>query len=155
MNDISLKQKIIGKLAEYMVAEKVSPPYIAPIKKSLSQSRVAFITTAGVHLKDQKPFDIGGDHTFRIIDGDIDFNKLTITHTHYDTSDAMKDINCVFPLERLRELESEGYIGSVSQRHFGLMGYIPDVKSLTHISAPQIADILLEDKVDIAILSPG
>lgn len=154
-DSINLKQKIIGKVAEFMVRDVSSAPPIAKIKKSLNDSKVAFITTAGVHLKEDKPFDVNGDYNFRTIPGDVDFSDLTITHNHYDTEEALKDINCVFPLERLRNLRDEGFIRDVSPRNFGLMGYITDLDSLTNITVPNIADMLVEDNVDIVLLSPG
>jgi len=151
----NLKQKIIGKVAEYMVHNVATPPPIAEVTKTLKDSKVGFITTAGVHLKKDTPFDTTGDHTFRIIPGDIDFNDLTITHDHYDKGEALKDINCVFPLEILRNLKDEGYIKDVAPRHFGLMGYIPKIHLLIGESAPKIGDMLVEDEVDIVLLSPG
>ncbi len=154
-NNLNLKQKIIGKVAEFMVKSVTSPPPIAKVHKTLKDSKVAFITTAGIHLKDDNPFNVDGDHTFRVIPGDVDFSNLTITHDHYDKEEALKDINCVFPLEVLRNLECEGYIKEVAPRNFGLMGYIPNIDLLIKVSAPKIADILVEDDVDIAILSPG
>lgn len=154
-DNINIKQKIIGKVAEFMVKEVITPPVIAEVEKPLSDSRVAFVTTAGVHMKGDKPFDTSGDHTFRIIPGDSDCSSLTITHDHYDKTEALQDINCVFPLEILRDLRDEGHIKDVASRNFGFMGYIPRVELLIHESAPEIADMLVDDQVDIALLSPG
>lgn len=151
----SLKEIIIGKVAENMVIKIDSSPSIAEVKKELRNSKVAFITTAGVHLKSDNPFNTKGDHTFRIIPKDANFEDLTITHEHYDTKEALKDINCVFPLEILRNFGEEEIIGSVAPRNFGLMGYIPEVDLLIKKTAPKIADILVEDGVDIALFSPG
>lgn len=152
---INLKQKIISKAAEFMVGNIGSPPPSAKVKKPLSESKVAFITTSGVHLKRDNPFDTKGDYTFRLIPEDTDFKDLTITHDHYDKSEALKDINCVFPLERLRSLKDKGFIKEVAPRNFGLMGYIPQTDHLINISSPLIADALEEDEVDIALFSPG
>lgn len=146
---------IIGKVAERMVVVINEPPVIAEKKKELKDSRVAFITTAGVHLKADLPFDTSGDPSYRVIPGDVDFNDLTITHGHYDTTEAMQDKNCVFPLEILRNLAGEGFIKEVAPRHFGLMGYIPETDRLIKETAPRIADLLTEDGVDIALFSPG
>lgn len=154
-DNINLKQKIIGKVAEFMVQTISSPPLIAEIKKPLEDSKVAFITTAGVHLKSDKPFNTSGDHTFRIVPFDVDFKDLTITHDHYDKKEALKDINCVFPLEILRILKDEGFIKELAPRNFTLMGYVPKIELLIEGSAPKIADFLVEDNVDIALLSPG
>lgn len=151
----SLREVLIGKVAERMVVIIEEPPVIAETKKELKDSRVAFITTAGVHVKSDPPFNTKGDHTFRIIPGDADRADLTITHDHYDTSEAMKDMNCVFPLEILQNLAEEGFIKEVAPRHFGFMGYIPESDRLIKETAPMLADMLVADGVDIALLSPG
>ena len=150
-----LKEILIGKVAESMVITIDTPPSIAKIKKELNNSKVAFITTAGVHLKSDNPFNTKGDHSFRMIPRDANFQDLTISHDHYDTKEALKDINCVFPLEILRDFAEEEIIGSVAPRNFGLMGYIPEVDLLIKETAPEIADYLVEDGVDIALISPG
>lgn len=153
---ISLKEKVIGKVAERMVSKLGEAPEIAPVTKDLKDSRVALITTAGVLVSGQQLYDIkNGDHSFRIIPDTTPTENLAISHGHYDQSDAEKDINCVFPIDRLHELEKEGFIGSVAKNHFGFMGYIPDTKPLMEESAPQVAQMLKEDNVDVAILSPG
>lgn len=151
----SWKEKVISKAAERMVMTINEPPANAPVKKSLNQSVVAFVTTSGVHLKADQPFNIKGDHTCRMIPGTSSMHALTITHTHYDTSEAFKDINVVFPLQRLKDLAKEGKIKAVAPHHFGLMGYIPATDLLINETAPMIADTLEADGVDICLLSPG
>lgn len=155
MSKIDIKQKIIGKIAEYMVKKNADSPVIAEVKKPLNKSRIAFITTSGVHLKEDLPFDTNGDYSYRTIPKDVDFKDLTITHTHYDTTEAMKDKNVVFPLEILQKLSEEKYIKDISPRHFSFMGYIPEIEKLINISSKEIADKLVEDNVDIVLLSPG
>ena len=150
-----LKEIIIGKVAESIVINIDTPPPIAEVKKELKDSKVAFITTAGVHLKKDTPFNTKGDHTSRMIPKDVNFEDLTISHDHYDTREALKDINCVFPLEILRDFAEEEIISSLAPRNFGLMGYIPEVDLLIEETAPKIADSLVEDGVDIALFSPG
>ena len=131
-----------------------------PFTKDLSRCKVALVTTAGVHLKSQTPFDMDdeeGDCTFREIPSDVSTGELMITHKYYDHLDADKDINIVFPIERLRGMVDIKEIGSISQRHFGVMGHIlgDKVKSLIHIYAPLIAAKLKEDGADIALMTPG
>lgn len=139
-----------------MVVTINSAPKIAHMDKTLDEARVAFITTAGVRLKTDPPFETKkGDPTFRIIPGDVDYGDLTVNHEHYDIRDALEDINLVFPLDILRQFAREGKIGEVAPHHFGLMGYIPQVKKLMNKTAPAIADQLQEDQVDIVLLSPG
>lgn len=156
MSKASLKQRIIGKAVELFQKKSISSPEIAPISKDLSNAKVALITTAGVHLAKQKPFDTeNGDYTFRVIPDETPLKELTISHGHYDKTFALKDINCVFPIARLHELKVEGVIGSLATYHIGIMGYIPQVEQLNTISAPAIVKLLKEDQVDIAIISPG
>jgi D-proline reductase (dithiol) PrdB len=150
------QQKIIGKAAESMVLHIDSHPAIAPVQKSLSECRVALVTTAGVHLKSQPTFDVkSGDSSYRPIPDFTPVSELTISHTHYDRTDADKDVNCVFPMTRLHELVKDGIIGSAASVHYGFMGYIPKPQSLIKHIAPEIASYLKQDGVDVVVLSPG
>lgn len=120
---------------------------------------MALITTGGVHLKSDEPFnmqDPSGDPSFRQIPGDVDPGALTITHNYYDHRDADKDVNIVFPVERIRELAARGEIGAVNHRHFSFMGHVlpPHIDTLMHQTSRQVAQVLLSDEVDLAILTP-
>src|SRR5690606_23284838 len=101
-------------------------PY-TPNNKKLEEMTIAIVSTSGVHAVDQEPFNTEGDHTYRILPGDIDSSQLTITHgapeEHYDRSEALKDINVIFPIDRLRELKNEGIIGDTAEKHLTMMGY--------------------------------
>ena len=130
------------------------------LSKDISQCRLALITTGGVHLKSQLPFDMldpAGDPSYREIPADIPAGELVITHNYYDHSDADKDVNIVLPLERVKELKDAGDIGNVNARHFSFMGHItgPHLKTLTGESAPRIAAELKKDAVDIVMLTPA
>lgn len=168
---LTLKDKIITKLfgrfpslaerwAEgFDAVNSVDIPW-TPFRKEVSDCRVALVTTAGVHMTWQPVFDLDdeeGDYTFREVPSDVKTDDIMITHKYYDHSDADKDINIVFPIERLRELSESGEIKSVAPRHFGLMGHIAGskLKHLIEKTAPDIAGRLKEDGVDIALLTPG
>ncbi len=132
----------------------------APPLKPLEESRVALVTTAGVHRRGQPPFDMSdphGDPTFRVIDGSAPVESLTITHDYYDHSDADRDINIVFPIERLREFQAEGLVGEVSGLHLGFMGHItgPHEDTLVGTTAPEAARALKQAGVDAVLLTPG
>ncbi len=146
-------------IAAYQPRQSLDIPW-TPLKKSLGRSTIAIVTTAGVHHRDQEPFDMKdreGDPSYRIIDSRRPLSSLMITHDYYDHTDADKDINIVFPLERLRELEREGFIGQVADIHYGFMGHIigRHVATLTNKSAPDVAKRLKRDHVDIVLLVPG
>jgi D-proline reductase (dithiol) PrdB len=101
--------------------------------------------------------DLNGDPTFRIIDATLPIETLMITHDYYDHSDADKDINIVFPIERLKELEAEKVIGKVSRTHYGFMGHIkgPHVRTLIDQKVPEVVEILKKNSVDVVLLTPG
>lgn len=146
-------------IASYHPAESTGIPW-TPVKKPLRQCSVAMVTTAGVHQRDQKPFDMkdpNGDPTFRMIDETRPFADLMITHDYYDHGDADKDINIVFPLERLREFQREGIIGKMAHTHYGFMGHIlgPHLRTLLTDTAPEVAKRLNAEGVDVVVLAPG
>ncbi len=130
-----------------------------PLERDLSKSRVVLVTAAGVHRKDQQPFNIAddlGDLTFRVINGDAVNSDLMVTHHHYDHSDADRDINCVFPLELLGELQAEGVIGEVAREHIGYMGYTMQLKKMYDETAPQMAEYVDKKcKADVVVLTGG
>lgn len=129
-----------------------------PLRRPLAESRVALVSTAGVHLDDQPPFHvdtIAGDPTHRPIPDDVDLARLRFTHTHYDTSAAARDPNVVFPLDRLHEAVVNGRVGSASPVHIGMMGFNPDPVVIAEETAPAVADVLQSAEVDVVVMVPG
>lgn|SRR5579872_3497103 len=129
-------------------------PY-TPFTKDLSEATIALVSTAGVHLKSQQPYNVDGDTSYREIPGDVDASDLTVTHTHYDTSQALEDINCVFPIDRLRELHRDGVIGGVAPMHFGMMGYTLRMQPVLDETAPEIARRIERSPTDAVLLTGG
>jgi D-proline reductase (dithiol) PrdB len=101
--------------------------------------------------------DPAGDPSLRIIEGRVSVDELMITHDYYDHRDADRDINIVFPIERLREFAKDGLIKAVADVHFSFMGHIVGrhIKTLTGVTAPEAALRLRSEGVDIALLTPG
>ncbi len=171
MNIGRLKNKLIAKIitlfpslakrfiASYDPCKSLDIPW-APVAKALDKSSIAIVTTAGVHHIDQEPFnmeDREGDPSYRIIDLRRPLSSLMITHDYYDHADADRDINIVFPVERLKELEKEGHIGRVADFHYSFMGHIigRHIPTLISKNAPEVARSLKNDNVDIVLLTPG
>ena len=120
----------------------------------LNQRRVAIISTAGLHRRDDRPFSFDpGDH-YRIIPGDIPANDLIMSHvsSNFDRSGFQQDWNIAFPLDRLREFVDEGVLGSLADFHYSFMGAMDpsDLES----SARKIADLLKKDGVNAVLLVP-
>ena len=124
-----------------------------PLRKSLSDSTVVLISTGGVHLRSDRPFHLNGDPTFRVIPKAARPDDLVISHQAYDRTDALRDINLVFPIERLRELEAERVIGRLAEEHygFGLMGSARRLMPAIN----EVARRISESGVDLALLVPA
>ena len=95
------------------------PPVWAPVKKELKDMTIALATAAGVHHKDQKRFNLAGDFTWRKITDKMPSDELMVSHGGYDNSDVNKDINCMFPIDRIHELAKEGFIKACAPVHAG------------------------------------
>lgn len=137
-----------------MTMSKRCIPY-TPRFRALNESVFALVSTAGVHLRDQEPYNVEGDNSWRLIPGDVQADQLMVTHAHYDHTDADQDINCVFPIDRLRELAADGIIGGVSDRHLGFMGYTQQLRDLYERAAPEVAKIIVRSKADAVLLTAG
>jgi D-proline reductase (dithiol) PrdB len=132
----------------------------APLHKPLTHCRVALLTTAGIHLRDQIPYNMenpDGDPTYREIPATVDIAQIRITDKYYDHTDADADLNVVFPLLHFRDLVKKRVIGSLAPRHFGFMGHIDQalIGVLNNRTAPEVAAKLRADKVDFAFLTPA
>jgi D-proline reductase (dithiol) PrdB len=130
-----------------------------PFDGELSRSTIAIVSAGGVHLATQEPFNIAdelGDLTYRVIHPEAEAAELKVTHHHYDHADADEDINVVFPLDVLRELAAEGFIGGVAKKHIGYMGYTMQLKAMYEGTAPQIAnEIDRGSRADAVLLTGG
>ncbi len=90
-----------------MAMSKRCIPY-TPRFRALQQSVFALVTTAGVHLCNQEPYNVDGDNNWRLLPGDVEASQLMVTHGHYDHTDADQDINCVFPIDRFTRIGGRG-----------------------------------------------
>jgi D-proline reductase (dithiol) PrdB len=138
---------------------RIDPIPWSPPRKPLSESRVALVSSAGLVLPGQERFDHtvrGGDVSFRVLPAATSVATLIDTHRSgsFDHQGVRRDPNLGFPLDRLRELAAAGRIGEVAPRHISFMGSITAPGRLIRDSAPAMAEVLLEDQVDVALLVP-
>ncbi len=129
-------------------------PY-TPVTTPLKDMRIALVSSTGIYLEGQPAYGDNGDDTYRVLPGDMDVSKLRIKHGHYDSIDAEADINCVFPIERLREFAAEGIIAGVSNKHIGCKGFSTDLKRQYEVLAPAIAAEIERSQADAVVLTGG
>lgn len=118
----------------------------------LKDRRMAVVTTAGLHRRDDRPFSVGVPE-YRVIPHDVEANDLVMSHisVNFDRSGYQQDLNVAFPIDRMRELESRGEIGSLGTYHYSFMG-AADPAGLEP-NARRLAGILKSDGVDSILLT--
>jgi D-proline reductase (dithiol) PrdB len=131
----------------------------APLQRPLKDCRLVLISTAGLILPDQEPFDKsirGGDCSFREIPSDVDVSTLIDAHRSdlFDHFGVRQDPNLTFPIDRVRELEKKERIGSINHRHLSFMGSITAPGRLMKKTLPGVVNLLKTDAVDVALLVP-
>ena len=119
----------------------------------LRERRVAVVTSAGLVRRGERPFT-SGDADYRILPGDLPADQLLMTHVsvNFDRTGFQRDVNVVYPLDRLREMASEGTIGSVASTHYSFMG-ATDPRNM-EANAREVAGRLKADRVDAVLLTP-
>lgn len=125
------------------------------VTKELKDMRVALATAAGVHLKSDKRFNLAGDTSYRVVPNTAHVDEMMVSHGGYDNADVNKDINCMFPIDRLNELAKEGFIGSAAPAHYAFMGGGGNQEVFTEETGPEIARKLKEEGVDAVVLTAG
>ncbi len=131
---------------------------LARLQKPLSEARLTFVSTAGVQPKGTLPFDTVhpiGDYSFRPVPSHLKPSDLEIHQLKYPTAGATRDLNVIFPIERLQELANENVIGKLSDNFFSFIGYNMDAERLERTLAEEIADAVVADGADVALMSPA
>jgi D-proline reductase (dithiol) PrdB len=135
----------------------------APVAKPLAESKVALLSTAGLSMQGDAPFDMEferkrptrGDGSWRALRADATGDTIEANHLHIDTGYVRRDINVALPLDRLRELVAEGVVGAMAETHYSTMGYQGnDTSEQEQVSAPAIAGQMKSEEVDLALLAP-
>lgn len=126
-------------------------PWVAP--KPIAEARVAIVSTAGLQLRDDRPFSVNSAD-YRVIPNDSLSADLAMSHIsiNFDRSGFQQDHNVALPIDRLNEFVAAGKVGSAASFHYSFMGAThPD--KLEH-TANRLAAVLKQDYVDSVLLVP-
>ena len=152
---------VLGRLWSKVspVATSTDVPW-TPMSKPLTACRVSLITTGGLHLKTDPPFNMDdpkGDPTFRVIPANATQTDLTITHNYYTHADADRDFNILLPLDRVTELTRAGHLGGVTPSHYSFMGHIDGrhVAALESEVLPALVRRISTERPDFIFLTPA
>lgn len=118
----------------------------------LKERRMAVVTTAGLHCRDDRPFSVGVPE-YKVIPHDVQANDLVMSHVsvNFDRSGYQQDLNIAFPIDRMRELAEQGGIGSLGTYHYSFMG--ANNPADLEPNARRLAGILKGDGVDSVLLT--
>jgi D-proline reductase (dithiol) PrdB len=131
----------------------------ARLPKPLSQSRLTLVSSCGVHMKADRPLDVChpfGDFRFLRVPSWAKHDDLIIHQLKYPHDDADRDINVIFPIERLQELRDEGLLAELTPNFFSFIGYNMDPDRFEQTVAAGIAEaVVREERADGALLAPA
>ena len=143
----------LGYKPYHWVENRDTAPW-APLRKPLSRCRLGMAASGGIYVTGQVAFHYKDDTTFREIPADVDTKDLRATHFAYDLSDARTDPNVVFPIDTLRRLVREGFLGGLADRFYTFMGGIYSSRRVSEDLAPRLTERFLQDGVDAVLLVP-
>jgi D-proline reductase (dithiol) PrdB len=135
----------------------------APLSRPLEESTVALISSAGLALKTDRPFDQEGerlnpwwgDPSFRILPRTATAQDVKLYHLHIHPRVVAQDLNTVLSVQRLQALEESGEIGCSAANHYSFMGYTLQPQALLEESTPAMIRQMKRDGVNVVVLVPG
>jgi D-proline reductase (dithiol) PrdB len=119
----------------------------------LAGRRVAIVSSAALIRRGDTPFPFGGPEV-RFLPATLPPGELLMSHVsiNFDRSGFQRDINTVYPIDRLRELAADRVIGGVADTHYTVMGST-DPATMQE-TADQITGQLRQEHIDAVLLSP-
>jgi D-proline reductase (dithiol) PrdB len=136
------------------IQENATAPF-TKLAKPLAQSRIAIVTTAGLHRRGDKPFG-PGEQTYRVIPTETPAADIIQSHTSigFDRTPIMRDVNISYPIDRLRELVERGELGGLGANGYSFMGAQRELTRIANETGPEVAMRLRADGADVALLTP-
>jgi D-proline reductase (dithiol) PrdB len=134
-----------------------------PLKKPLSETTFSLMTSAGISLRTDPPFDVErekrepawGDPTGREIPKTATEADINANHLHINTDYIKQDMNVMLPLARFREFEIDGIIGRLAPTCYSYYGFQLDPKILLEETMPKVASKMQDEDVGAVLLTPA
>lgn len=134
-----------------------------PLSRPLSQSTVALISSAGLALKNDRPFDQEGersnpwwgDPSYRVLPATATGADVQLYHLHMNPRLVTQDLNTLLPLQPLQALVASGAVGRGATSHYSYMGYLLQPEVLLAESVPAMIRQMKDEGVNVVVLVPG
>lgn len=135
----------------------------APMATPLNRTPLALVTSAGVSLKSDPPFDmerekrepLWGDRSFRMIPRETTAQDINVNHLHINTGYILEDINVMLPLARMAELEQEGIIGRLAPTSYSFYGFQWQSTEFIEQAIAPMARRMQDEGVGAVLLTPA
>jgi hypothetical protein len=146
----------LGTGNPYRYAQYADVPF-APLRRPLTQCRVALLTTAAPYQPGQGPQGAGAAYNasakfYAVYSGDASVDHdLRVSHVAIDRDHITDDAQTWFPLPALRAAAARGRIGALAPRFHG----VPTNRSQRHtlaVDCPELLDRVRADAADAAVL---
>ena len=149
-----LSQIARNNLLTFPAQVNETAPFVR-LPKPLEGCRLAIVTTAGLHVRGDRPF-APGDQTYRAIPSDTPAVDIVQSHTSigFDRVPMLRDVNISFPIDRLREMVARGEVGGLGSRSYSFMGAQREAARIESETGPEVARLLRDDGVDVALITP-
>ena len=134
-----------------------------PMIKPLSQATLGLVTSAGISLKIDPPFDmerekrdpLWGDRSFRAIPRGTTEKEIDVNHLHINTDLVKQDINVILPLARMAEFEEEKIIGRLAPTAFSFYGFQWQNTDFLKEAIEPISKGMKKEGVEVVFLTPA
>jgi D-proline reductase (dithiol) PrdB len=134
-----------------------------PLLKPLNQTAIALVTSAGISLKSDPPFDMErerrepfwGDRSFRMIPRGTTEKEIDVNHLHINANYIRQDINVMLPLERMAEFETERIIGRLAPTAYSFYGFQWKSNEFLKTAIEPISKKMKEERVEAVLLTPA
>ena len=134
-----------------------------PLSKPLGQTTFSLVTSAGISLKSDPPFDmerekrepIWGDRSFRTIPRETTEKDIEVNHLHINTSYVKQDINVMLPLARMAEFEQERVIGRLAPTAYSFYGFQWQNTDFLKEAIEPISKRMKVEGVEAVLLTPA
>jgi len=134
-----------------------------PMAKPLAQTTIALVTSAGISLKSDPPFDMErekretfwGDRSYRRIPRGTTEKDVNVNHLHINTKYILQDINVMLPLTRMAEFEHESVIGHLAPTSYSFYGFQMESNDFIHEAIEPMSGQMRTEGVEAVLLTPA
>jgi D-proline reductase (dithiol) PrdB len=134
-----------------------------PMSKPLSRATMAMVTSAGISLKSDPPFDMEiekreptrSDTSYRALPRQTTEGEIHVNHLHINTNHIKQDVNVILPLARMAELEKDGIIGKLAPTSFSFYGFQWQNTDFLSEAIDPMASVMKREGVEAVFLTPA